>query len=132
MGLTDNQERVWAYVANKLGKREYPTLDEIKNDVGLAKRYTEHAVAALETAGLLKRNIRKLRRLEFTDMGLDEATRRGFLPRTAKEERAQIADYIEFWACLPAIAEDLRMEEHCDPSVVARIEAEKAKVSDAG
>jgi hypothetical protein len=106
--------------------------------VGLSKREAEHSTQALEKEGLVTRNRAKLRRLELTDKGRADAQRRGWVKRSATEERAQIADYVEFWMVRSASAEDLRTAVHWEPEVMAHIEAEKAKArgtkarSDAG
>jgi hypothetical protein len=125
MDLTERQELVWEFCAKAVGRGEPPTVDEIRVQLRMGKNPAEHAVKALIKAKLFTRD--RMRRLEFTADGLDRAKRRGWVKRTASEERAQIAEYVEFWMGRMASAEDLRTAVHWEPEVMAHIEAEKAK-----
>lgn len=123
--MTDNQERVWQFCGEALGEGFNPTLDEIQRAIGLGKNGSDFAVKALIEAKLLKRD--RMRRLEFTDVGRAEAKRRGWVERTAAEELAQAADYIEFWVGLPGPAEELRTGSHWTPEAMEYMAPEQAK-----
>lgn len=125
MGLTDNQKRVWDYVVGVLLNHEYPTLNEIKVAVRLSRIAADHATKALETAGLLERNLAKNRRLELTADGLKRARADGLVPRTAEKELAQVCEYIEHKLGQPCLAEDLRIGDHWTPESLAEIAEEK-------
>lgn len=128
MELTERQELVWDFCAKAVGRGEPPTVDEIRVRLRMGKVPADHALRALIVAKLFTRD--RMRRLEFTADGLDRAKRKGWVKRTAADEIAQAADYIEHMMNDPVSAADLREGDHWDPvnvEGIARAKARKAR-----